>query len=161
MMRTRCPELGMSENSRSLGSRSGTDASTGTSLDSFHTSKKSAPIDGLRISCFCGGAPSETTTDFPASLWPVTIRLMNAVTPESSLRNYVNRQRILITGIQGLLPVGALHKVLGQAIPRLGQGGVDATSRKYREAPFIERTGRFVQLPVQPPALTKAGNLPN
>jgi hypothetical protein len=37
-----------------------------------------------------------------------------------------------------------------QAIPRLGEGGVDATSRKYREASLAERTGRFVQPPIIP-----------
>ena len=80
-------------------------------------------------------------------------------------------------GINILDASGARH------ISRLGQGGVDATSRKCREASLIERTGRLVQLPINRcldqtapsaplrrlrtfsywrshPALTKAGNMP-
>ena len=33
-------------------------------------------------------------------------------------------------------------------IPRLGQGGVDATTRNAAKPPLMERTGRFVQHPI-------------
>jgi hypothetical protein len=42
-----------------------------------------------------------------------------------------------------------LHKSFKRASPRLGQGGVDATSRKTpRSLLVLERTGRFDQLPL-------------
>ena len=81
------------------------------------------------------------------------------------------------------LGINVLDASRGRHIPRLGQGGVDATSRKCRGASSLERTGRLVQLPINRqldrtapsaplrrlrtfsywrshPALTKAGNMP-
>ncbi len=60
----------------SLGSEAGVEVSVGTASGVFHTSMKSAPTAWPLIGWFCGGGPSDSTTDLPLPSCPVTMRLI-------------------------------------------------------------------------------------